>query len=88
MSSYYNGPMWNAFGLSRASHLVYPRRLLQSMPEEWQQRFVDLVAEIPDELIAQCISTYVVQVRIDGKFAVDPQGSYRHSGPITPKVPQ
>lgn len=33
------------FGLSYSSYLVLPRVLLQSMPQDWQRRFVDLVDE-------------------------------------------
>lgn len=33
------------FGLSYSTHLVLPRVLLQSMPEEWQARFVKLMEE-------------------------------------------
>lgn len=36
------------FGLSYANYLVLPRTLLQSMPETWQHRFVDLVNELHD----------------------------------------
>lgn len=33
------------FGLSYANYLVMPRSLLQSMPDDWQQRFVGLLHE-------------------------------------------
>lgn len=36
------------FGLSYANYLVLPRTLLQSMPQEWQARFVTLVDELHD----------------------------------------
>ncbi|MFE6412604.1 hypothetical protein ACFVOR_37355 [Streptomyces sp. NPDC057837] len=36
------------FGLSYANYLVLPRTLLQSMPAEWQHRFVGLVNELHD----------------------------------------
>ena len=41
-STYSDGPAWHAFGLSRAAYHVVPRRTLQSMPVEWQARFVAL----------------------------------------------
>ncbi|WP_165787276.1 hypothetical protein [Stenotrophomonas sp. LMG 10879] len=44
-SDYSDGPVWNAFGLTRAAYLVVPRRTLQSMPLEWQERLVALMAE-------------------------------------------
>ncbi len=34
------------FGLSYANYLVLPRTLLQSMPDEWQARFVALLDEM------------------------------------------
>lgn len=34
------------FGLTYANYLVRPRTLLQSMPGEWQQRFVQLLNEL------------------------------------------
>lgn len=38
-------PIHAAFGLSYASYLVVPRTVLQSMPIEWQARFVALMNE-------------------------------------------
>lgn len=34
------------FGLSYANYLVIPRSVLQSMPEEWQLKFVKLLEEL------------------------------------------
>lgn len=36
------------FGLSYANYLVLPRTLLQSMPDEWQARFVDLLKTLEE----------------------------------------
>jgi hypothetical protein len=36
------------FSLSYANYLVAPRSVLQSMPQEWQARFVMLLAEMQD----------------------------------------
>ena len=38
------------FGLSYANYLVLPRSVLQSMPDEWQRRFVKCLEEL-DETI-------------------------------------
>ena len=38
-------PVWNWFGLTRASYLVIPRLALQAMPVEFQRRFVALLEE-------------------------------------------
>lgn len=40
-----NGPIHGWFSLSYASYLVMPRTLLQSMPVEWQERFVKCLNE-------------------------------------------
>lgn len=37
------------FGLSYANYLCLPRSVLQSMPDEWQQRFVRLLEELQEE---------------------------------------
>jgi hypothetical protein len=36
------------FGLSYSNYLVLPRTLLQSMPDEWQHRFVACLNELQD----------------------------------------
>jgi hypothetical protein len=36
------------FGLSYTNYLVLPRTLLQSMPDEWQARFVDCLRELDE----------------------------------------
>ena len=36
------------FGLTYASYLVLPRVLLQSMPDDWQSRFVQILNEYDD----------------------------------------
>lgn len=80
--AYYHGPVWNAFGLTRASYHVVPRRTLQSMPIEWQERYVALMQEmnevLPDEAVD---ANWVVTLRIKGRFSHDPGVSYRHAGP-------
>lgn len=41
-----DGPIHEWFGLSYSNYLVLPRTLLQSMPTEWQERFVACLDEI------------------------------------------
>lgn len=36
------------FGLTYANFAVYPRTLLQSMPDDWQDKFVELMREYHD----------------------------------------
>jgi hypothetical protein len=40
-----DGPVHQHFGLTYANYLVWPRTLMQSMPEAWQKRFVALAAD-------------------------------------------
>lgn len=82
---YYHGPVWSAFGLTRSAYLVVPRRTLQSMPMEWQQRFVALMDEAHAHLPANAFPSYTVQRQERGKFQTDPLRHYRHTGPIAPK---
>lgn len=82
---YYHGPVWDAFGLTRASYLVVPRRTLQSMPLEWQQQFVALMDEAQAHLPAEAFPEYTVRRVVNGKFVADPLRDYRRTGPIPPK---
>ncbi|MDA3306124.1 MULTISPECIES: hypothetical protein [Stenotrophomonas] len=84
-SAYSDGPVWNAFGLTRAAYLVVPRRTLQSMPLEWQERFVALMHEAHAHLPAEAFPDYTVQRQERGRFITDPLRDYRHTGPIPPK---
>lgn len=81
-STYSDGPAWHAFGLSRAAYHVVPRRTLQSMPVEWQARFVALMVEARAMLPDEAFPEYQV-IRIEGgKFAHDPNRRYRHAAPF------
>ncbi len=82
---YYHGPVWDAFGLTRAAYLVVPRRTLQSMPMDWQQRFVALMAEAYERLPDCAFPEYSVLRKEHGRFITDPLRDYRHTGPIAPK---
>lgn len=85
MSDYYDGPIWKAFGLTRASYAVWPRRVLQSMPVEWQRRFVELAGELNETFPDYQSADYTVLTKSKGKFIKDPMREYRHTGPL-PKV--
>jgi hypothetical protein len=39
-------PIHTFFGLSYANYMVLPRLILQSMPEEWQEKFVSMLNEM------------------------------------------
>lgn len=71
-------PIHGWFGLTYANYLTLPRTLLQSMPSEWQRRFVQCLAELDYAFrdIGQP-SSYLVQARdADGKFILDPIPHY------------
>lgn len=83
-ASYYSGPVWDYFGLTYSNYLVLPRRALQSLPQEWQERFVQLMREaeelLPEEAQNQ---SYIVRLRDEkGWFTSDPLAEYRHTGPL------
>lgn len=45
-----NDAIHDYFGLTYANFLVLPRVALQSMPDEWQKKFVELLNDIPEVL--------------------------------------
>ena len=70
-----DGKIHEWFGLSYASYLVLPRSILQSTPQEWQDKFVDLLEEL-EEMGFKCPEegkTYSVNARDDktGRFTTD-----------------
>lgn len=85
MNPYSDGPVWHWFGLSYGNYFAVPRRTLQSMPVEWQQRFVDLMNEAGEYLPDEAFPDTKVTGWKDGKFCRAPLGEYRHTGPIEPK---
>ena len=68
------------FGLSYAQFLTVPRLVLESMPEEWKQKFADLLFEMdatfdwrPEH------GQYWVKLKDDkGRYAEAPLSDYRH----------
>lgn len=65
------------FSLSYASYLVVNRSLLQSMPEDWQYRFVDVMEELAAHFSKIEEPRYTVQVRDErGRFVRDPIPHY------------
>jgi hypothetical protein len=83
-----SGPVHQYFGLTYASYKVLPRTLLQSMPIEWQCRFVQLMRELEDAYLDQSDgfpSEYSVTPMINGKFAKETIPHYRH-GRVKPNL--
>lgn len=68
-----------AFGLSYASYLVVPRLVLQSMPVDWQHRFVALLDELHETFDGwEPPAGYEVRARAKGgRFHPDPLSDYR-----------
>lgn len=65
------------FSLTYAAYLVVNRSLLQSMPGEWQRRFVNCLEELNTHFADQPWPTYHVTVRDEsGRFQSDPIPHY------------
>lgn len=66
------------FGLSYANYLTLPRSLLQSMPDEWQKRFVTCLYELDAhfEGVPQASRYRVTAIDEDGRFTKDPVPHY------------
>jgi hypothetical protein len=72
-------PIHGLFGLSYASYLVIPRSVLQSMPQDWQARFVAMVREIGERFdFGETVGfDYSVLRRGEGgRFVEDPFSDY------------
>jgi hypothetical protein len=67
------------FCLSYSSYLVLPRLVLSNMPLEWQEKFVSLLDEIEEtiKMPDSYTSSYIVNYKVNGKFAKDPLRDYR-----------
>lgn len=85
-----NGEIHGWFELTYANFLTIPRALLQSMPEEWQERFVTLLHELEhhygretlDELMP---SAYTVTAVDDtGRFIRNPCPHYNRGRTFIP----
>lgn len=69
------------FNLSYSSYLILQRSTLQSMPKEWQYKFVELLEELVgagySELMPKEKGSFVVKLRdSNGKFIKDPLANY------------
>lgn len=69
-------PIHNFFGLSYANYFVIPRSVLQSMPEIWQKKFVDLVNEIDVTLEINLPKYSVRAINEKNKFCKCPYSDY------------
>jgi hypothetical protein len=71
-------PIHNWFELSYAQYLTIPRSILQSMPIEWQQRFVSCLGELDNTIDWKpSDGCYWVTLKDSkGRFVKDPLGDY------------
>lgn len=78
-------PVHAWFQLSYSSYLVLPRSMLQSMPQPWQAKFVELIEEMQATLdVDDAPGEYVVTAKSDGKFVRDPYRDYQRGRRIVP----
>ena len=74
------------FELTYAQYLAIPRTVLQSMPDEWQEKFVVLLEELEDTFEWRRDGCFVKFRDEKGRWAVDELGDYQRGRRIlTPK---
>jgi hypothetical protein len=78
------------FSLSYASYLTLPRSVLQSMPDEWQKRFVAMLGDLDQAYGHLDWPAYRVSAVDDrGRFITDPIPRYnRGRTRIPPRPPR
>ena len=76
-------PVHDAFGLTYASFFVVPRVILEAMPVEWQEGFVDLIDEMNDTFEWEPDIQMDVQFRKNGKFVGVPEYVRNYRRPDT-----
>ncbi len=83
-------PVHGWFGLTYANYLVLPRTVLQSMPPEWQEKFVKLLEEARVECKRVGVPSphaYRVQpVGADGRYVRNEVPHYRHAPKLFAEV--
>lgn len=76
------------FNLTYANYLCLPRSVLQSMPQEWQARFCEMLGELDDAFGHLEWPSYRVSAvdKSNGQFISDPIPHYnRGRTKLTPK---
>lgn len=79
------------FGLTYSNYLVLPRAVLQSAPDEWQERFVQMLGELNDMYghLDWPDSYRVMATGSGGRFVKDPIPHYRRGRTyIPPRLPE
>lgn len=77
-------PIDEIFGLSYASYLVLRRVVLQSMPVDWQARFLACMKELEDAVLQSEVRDWPDACRVTyvdhrGRFIRDPAPHYRRA---------
>ncbi len=74
--------LWGWFGLSRASFCVMPRTLMHEMPDEWQSKMAELLAEYDATFDRSALhDCKVMAVRKNGKFTSWPDWLLQYRRP-------
>lgn len=76
-------PIDLAFGVGLASWFIVPRVVLNAMPHDWQQSFVDTYSELVEtfDWQTECLPLAIFQVDYQGENPVVPPerfNNYRH----------
>lgn len=67
------------FGLTYANYIAIPRSILQSMPEKWQHKFVELLEEL-DETFEWRREGCEINFRLpSGRYAIDALADYQRT---------
>jgi hypothetical protein len=86
-------PIHHWFELTYSNYLVLPRSILQSMPQDWQARFVRCLEELRDVAPDDAPDSYWVRATSGNRFVRDPYSNYergrrvvelRSKGVVTP----
>lgn len=76
------------FGLTYAQYLIIPRSVLQSMPEEWQEKLVELIEELDETFEWRRDGQYVIFRNHKGRmmpYSEDEFGDYNRGKRIITK---
>lgn len=68
------------FSLSYANYLILHRSILQSMPDEWQARFVELLDELDEAYgeLPDLPASWMIRAKdSSGSFVKDPYADYQ-----------
>lgn len=82
-------PIHSWFGLTYSAYLVIQRTALQTMPVDWQRRFVALLDEMSEVIDTDKLPSkfHVRAVGPDGKFVSDPFRDYQRGRARAPLLP-